>query len=162
MRIPASFCGLYGIRPTHGRVDLSGAVAMAPSFDVAGWFAAAPGVFRRVGEVLLGGERVDAKLTTLMLATDAFAEADAAVVNVGLEVMGRAMNMSVLPPLRDVHVVRDRFEEAARQGEAPVLVTSPAVRPFVRSIVERFRSQTSVLSQSEIHPRARLKTVGNI
>jgi flagellar biosynthesis protein FlhA len=61
-----------------------------------------------------------------------------------------------------IALVRDRFEDAARQGEAPVLVTSPGVRPFVRSIVERFRSQTSVLSQSEIHPRARLKTVGNI
>src|SRR5580704_11403758 len=61
-----------------------------------------------------------------------------------------------------IALVRDRFEEAARQGESPVLVTSPAVRPFVRSIVERFRSQTSVLSQSEIHPRARLKTLGNI
>jgi flagellar biosynthesis protein FlhA len=61
-----------------------------------------------------------------------------------------------------IALVRDRFEEAARQGEAPVLVTSPALRPFVRSIVERFRAQTSVLSQSEIHPRARLKTLGNI
>jgi flagellar biosynthesis protein FlhA len=61
-----------------------------------------------------------------------------------------------------ITLVRERFEEAARQGEAPVLVTSPAVRPFVRSIVERFRSQTSVLSQSEIHPRARLRTLGNI
>ena len=45
---------------------------------------------------------------------------------------------------------------------AAVLVTSPGVRPFVRGIVERFRSQTSVLSQSEIHPRVRLKTVGSI
>jgi flagellar biosynthesis protein FlhA len=61
-----------------------------------------------------------------------------------------------------ITLVRERFEEAARQGEAPVLVTSPGVRPFVRSIVERFRSQTTVLSQSEIHPRARLKTLGNI
>ena len=70
-----------------------------------------------------------------------------------------------MPPSRlseFITLVRDRFEDAARQGESPVLVTSPAVRPFVRSIVERFRSQTSVLSQSEIHPRARLKTVGNI
>jgi flagellar biosynthesis protein FlhA len=58
--------------------------------------------------------------------------------------------------------VRDRFEQAAREGEAPVLVTSAAIRPFVRSLVERFRSQTSVLSQAEIHPRARLKTVGSI
>ncbi len=61
-----------------------------------------------------------------------------------------------------IGLVRDRFEEAAREGEAPVLVTSPSIRPFVRGIVERFRAQTSVLSQSEIHPRVRLKTVGSI
>jgi flagellar biosynthesis protein FlhA len=61
-----------------------------------------------------------------------------------------------------ITLVRERFEDAARDGEAPVLVTSPAARPFVRGIVERFRAQTSVLSQSEIHPRARLKTVGSI
>jgi flagellar biosynthesis protein FlhA len=61
-----------------------------------------------------------------------------------------------------ITAVRERFEDAAREGEAPVLVTSPAIRPFVRGIVERFRAQTSVLSQSEIHPRVRLKTVGSI
>ena len=61
-----------------------------------------------------------------------------------------------------IALVRERFEEAARQGENPVLVTSPGIRSFVRSIVERFRAQTTVLSQSEIHPRARLKTVGSI
>ena len=59
-------------------------------------------------------------------------------------------------------LVREKFEQAAREGEAPVLVTSPAIRPFVRGIVERFRAQTTVLAQSEIHPRARLKTVGSI
>jgi flagellar biosynthesis protein FlhA len=59
-------------------------------------------------------------------------------------------------------VVRERFEQAAREGESPVLVTSAAIRPFVRSLVERFRAQTTVLSQAEIHPRARLKTVGSI
>ncbi|MBX9826616.1 MAG: flagellar biosynthesis protein FlhA [Xanthobacteraceae bacterium] len=61
-----------------------------------------------------------------------------------------------------ITAVRERFEDAAREGEAPVLVTSPAVRPFVRGIIERFRAQTSVMSQSEIHPRVRLKTVGSI
>jgi flagellar biosynthesis protein FlhA len=61
-----------------------------------------------------------------------------------------------------ITLVRERFEEAARAGEAPVLVTSAGARPFVRGIVERFRAQTPVLSQSEIHPRARLKTVGGI
>ena len=61
-----------------------------------------------------------------------------------------------------ITLVRERFEDAARQGEAPVLVTSAGIRPFVRGIVERFRAQTSVLSQSEIHPRARLTTVGGL
>jgi flagellar biosynthesis protein FlhA len=61
-----------------------------------------------------------------------------------------------------IGLVRERFEQAGREGEAPVLVTSPGIRPFVRGIVERFRAQTPVLSQSEIHPRARLKTVGSI
>jgi flagellar biosynthesis protein FlhA len=61
-----------------------------------------------------------------------------------------------------INLVRERFEEAARAGEAPVLVTSAGIRPFVRGLVERFRAQTPVLSQGEIHPRARLKTVGSI
>ena len=61
-----------------------------------------------------------------------------------------------------ITLVRERFEDAAREGEAPVLVTSAGIRPFVRGIVERFRAQTPVLSQAEIHPRARLKTVGSV
>ncbi|HUD85988.1 MAG TPA: flagellar biosynthesis protein FlhA, partial [Xanthobacteraceae bacterium] len=61
-----------------------------------------------------------------------------------------------------INLVREKFEQAAKDGEAPVLVTSPGIRPFVRGIIERFRAQTSVLAQSEIHPRARLKTVGSV
>lgn len=61
-----------------------------------------------------------------------------------------------------IGTVSERFEEAATQGELPVLLTSTAARPFVRSIIERFRSQTVVLSQNEIHPQAKLKTIGQI
>ncbi len=61
-----------------------------------------------------------------------------------------------------MNATRDRFEQAAREGENPVFVTSAAIRPFVRSLVERFRAQTTVLSQAEIHPRAKLKTVGSV
>ncbi|MGH6727475.1 MAG: flagellar biosynthesis protein FlhA [Pseudolabrys sp.] len=61
-----------------------------------------------------------------------------------------------------ITLVREKFETSAREGEAPVLVTSAQIRPFVRGIVERFRAQTPVVSQSEIHPRARLKTVASI
>ena len=58
--------------------------------------------------------------------------------------------------------VREVFERAALSGESPVLLTSPAIRPYVRSIIERFRGQTPVMSQNEVHPRARLKTLGTI
>ncbi len=58
--------------------------------------------------------------------------------------------------------VRQTFERQAMLGENPVLLTSAAVRPYVRSVIERFRPQTPVLSQSEIHPKARLKTVATI
>ncbi len=61
-----------------------------------------------------------------------------------------------------VHAVRDKFEDAARMGEMPSLVTSGMSRPFVRQIVERFRRETPVLSQGEIHPRAKLRTVGSV
>jgi amidase len=78
VRVPASFCGVYGIRPTHGRVHLSGAMAMAPSFDVAGWFASGPGVFRRVGHVLLEGVSSPARVEALLVLEDGFEQADAA------------------------------------------------------------------------------------
>jgi flagellar biosynthesis protein FlhA len=58
--------------------------------------------------------------------------------------------------------VRERFEDAARMGEMPVLVTSSGARPYVRSIIERFRRETPVLGQAEIHSRVRLKTVGSV
>jgi flagellar biosynthesis protein FlhA len=58
--------------------------------------------------------------------------------------------------------VRDRFEEATGKGEVPVLLTSPQARPFVRSIIERFRAQTVVMSQNEIHPSIRLRTLGQV
>jgi flagellar biosynthesis protein FlhA len=58
--------------------------------------------------------------------------------------------------------VREVFERASAAGDSPVLLTGPVIRPYVRSIVERFRPQTVVLSQNEIHPKARLKTVGVI
>jgi amidase len=54
VRAPASFCGIYGIRPTHGRVSLEGARALAKSFDTAGWFARDAALLERIGRVLLG------------------------------------------------------------------------------------------------------------
>src|SRR5580692_750545 len=61
-----------------------------------------------------------------------------------------------------IQTVRMRFDEAGQNGDVPVLLTSPQIRPFVRSIVERFRSQTVVLSQNEIHASVRLRTLGQV
>ena len=58
--------------------------------------------------------------------------------------------------------VRDAFEAEAAQGEVPVLLTSPGIRPYVRSIVERFRPTTVVISQNEIHPKAQIHTLGQV
>ncbi|HEX4198505.1 MAG TPA: flagellar biosynthesis protein FlhA, partial [Caulobacteraceae bacterium] len=61
-----------------------------------------------------------------------------------------------------IRAVRETFERAALAGESAVLLTGPQIRPYVRSIIERFRGQTVVMSQNEIHPKARLKTVGMV
>ncbi len=58
--------------------------------------------------------------------------------------------------------VRDAFEAQALKGELPVLLTSPPIRPYVRSLIERFRPSTTVLSQNEIHPKARIKLLGQV
>lgn len=58
--------------------------------------------------------------------------------------------------------VGQAFEKAAQMGELPVMITSPSIRPHVRAIIERFRPQTVVMSQNEVHPRVRLKTVGSV
>ncbi len=58
--------------------------------------------------------------------------------------------------------VRQTYDKLAAMGEAPVLLTSPAIRSYVRSVIERFRPMTTVLSQNEIHPKAKIKTLGQI
>jgi len=74
VRVPASFCGLYGMRPTHGRIPLDGVMPFAPSLDTVGWFAREPELLQRVGAVLLGSAepRPPVKPGELLVASDAF------------------------------------------------------------------------------------------
>ncbi len=70
VRAPASFCGIYGIRPTHGRISMAGACPLAPMFDSCGWFARDATMLARVGDVLLGGTA--ASPGRVLIAQDAF------------------------------------------------------------------------------------------
>lgn len=58
--------------------------------------------------------------------------------------------------------VRKIYDEFGKEGETPILLTSPQIRPYVRSVIERFRPQTMVMSQNEIHPKAKIKTLGQV
>lgn len=74
----------------------------------------------------------------------------------------RQLAMAPTELQRFIQDLRDTLEARAMHGELPVVVTTPAIRPFVRAVVERFRPSTVVLSQNEIHPKARIRTLGQI
>ncbi|MCM2344345.1 MAG: FHIPEP family type III secretion protein, partial [Alphaproteobacteria bacterium] len=61
-----------------------------------------------------------------------------------------------------ITAVREAYEKFGQMGEVPVMLTSPGLRPYVRSVIERFRPQTVVMSQNEIHPKAKIRTLGQI
>ncbi len=105
VRIPASNCGLYGIRTTHGRIALDGTMALAPSFDVCGWFTRDAGLLRRVGAVLLRatpGAAPASPPSGLLVGVDAFGESDAAVAPALAAALGRAE--AAIGPRRSVAV----------------------------------------------------------
>ncbi|MBR0651836.1 amidase [Roseomonas terrae] len=78
VRIPASYCGIYGIRPSWGAVSLTGACPLGPAFDTAGWFAATAGMLRRAGDVLLPPAGTVAATGPLLKVQDAWVNAEPA------------------------------------------------------------------------------------
>lgn len=98
VRVPASFCGIYGIRPTHGRLNLTGMLPQAPSSDTTGWFARDAKTFAGVSEVLLGEAIPEALPTRLIIASDAFGFAEPAAA-AALEPMVRRLK-ALIPETR--------------------------------------------------------------
>lgn len=167
VRIPASFNGLYGLRPTLGRIDLSGVQAMATSFDVPGWFANSPGVFRKVGAVLLDERRLPARLGRMIVLEDAFAEADGDVA----DLLRSALEFMIddLPPFTHARISLEGFDpwrEAFRtiQGYEVwqtfgdfVSRQRPEIGPGVRERMEFSArvSEAEVQAARRVHAQAR-------
>ena len=80
VRLPASFCGIYGIRPSHGRISTAGLVPLAPSTDTVGWFAREASVLERVGRVLLSPDPIDFVPRRLLKAAEVWGLVDPAIV----------------------------------------------------------------------------------
>tara|TARA_Y100001934_G_scaffold270910_1_gene356570 strand:+ start:174 stop:1343 length:1170 start_codon:yes stop_codon:yes gene_type:complete len=100
VRCPASFAGIYGIRPTHGRVDADGVVPLANSFDVVGWLAKDPSILRAVGSVLLLDESLNISPTKAIFAEDAFARlpaADRAIIEIAASKLIKRLGLETIP-----------------------------------------------------------------
>jgi amidase len=80
VRLPASFCGIYGLRPSHGRVNAGTVVPLAPSTDTVGWFARDMETMERVGKVLLGEDTISFKPRRLLKAAEVYALAEPEIV----------------------------------------------------------------------------------
>ncbi|MGV3710745.1 MAG: amidase [Gemmatimonas sp.] len=111
VRGPASFCGIYGIRPTHGRIALDHVLPLAPSYDTCGWFANTANVLSRVGRVLFGGPAgVNAPARgPLLVASDAFAYAMPGVADALAPAVSRVA--SLLGDPRDMVVSREGISD---------------------------------------------------
>lgn len=157
VRVPASFCGLYGLRPTHGRIPVAGLMTQSPSFDTVGWFARDPVTFARVGAVLLG-EAPAAADVEILLAEDALAscapEVAAAAGPVLREIAGGRITLAgdALPQWFD------------NQRRLQMFEFGRTFAPWVERCAPRFsievgRSLTlaSLLTEEEVAPARRFR-----
>jgi len=140
VRIPASYCGVFGIRPTHGAVSLAGACALAPSFDTCGWFTRSASLLAGVGEVLLAGPRSGADGPLLrpeepwVNAQPEVAEALRPALEKLEQIRGRAVALRIAP--EGIDSFYDHFRTAQAEEAWAVLggwveATKPRLGPGV-------------------------------
>ena len=159
VRVPASNCGVYGIRTTHGRIPLANVVPLAPSFDTVGWFTQDAGLLERVGQVYLGHEQRSVP-TRVLVASDAFARVDDGAGAALAPVVERVT--AQVETCGDIVVAPDGLGEWAAawrilqareiwQAHGPWIErTQPAFGPGLK---ERFEWASTVSEAEEAHAR---------
>jgi amidase len=163
--VPASLCGVFGIRPTHGRISLEGVVPLAPSFDTVGWFAREASLLRRLGDTLLHGRGVAGTFTRCLIADELFQLADAEVRNAIEVVVPRIVQ--AIGPIERIVLTRAELQEAVevfnaiRNREVRDMLgewveqTKPSFGPGIR---QRFEKALATSAEASAAARqARLK-----
>ena len=136
VRTPASFCGIWGLRPTHGRISVDGMETQSPSFDTCGWFARDAATFAKVGEVLLGTPAAAAMPTELLVATDCFAIAEPEVAEALAPVTDRLRRLFTATDMRLAE--GDILEWSQNQALLQRGEFSKTFAPWVERYVPRF------------------------
>src|SRR3954470_24381771 len=139
VRIPASFCGLYGLRPTHGRIPVDGMMTQAPSFDTVGFFSDDAATFAAVGAVLLGEAVAEALPAEIIVATDGFDLADESVQRALLPLVAR---LREIVPVREVRLAEvDLLAWSAHQRLLQRSEFQATFRDWIDRVNPRFSSE---------------------
>jgi amidase len=133
VRLPASYCGIYGIRTSHGLIAADGIVPLAASFDTVGWFARTAKMMLQVGDVLLPPSAAPAP-TSLLIAADAFASVEPAIV--GALQQGVAKVKAAFPTARDVNVYNG---DPAEWSALFRILQGDEIREFHSAWIDRHR-----------------------
>jgi amidase len=133
VRVPAAFCAIYALRPTHGVIPTAGVVPFAPSLDTVGWLARDATTLARVGDVLLPKSTVD-PVRRVFIARDAFALADQDVQNALAEAVRR-----MALPSEALDVFPDTADDMARTYEVvQAMDIVAALGPWLKAVQPRF------------------------
>ena len=173
VRAPANHCGLYGLRPTQGRISLEGALDLAPSLDTCGWFARDARTFARVADVLLGTDPSPLPdIVRLLMPRDVWALLDAPAAEALAASADRVQKL--LGPAQPVDAQLDSFDAMYWnfrfvQGREAWLTDGPLIEryapPLGPGVAERFAwcrgvSDTQVLAARDFRQRFRAHLAG--